>query len=567
MNKLKSVNSGNNKIKKYYIFFFLIITLLIVYVQITSHEFVWDDDVHITENAYDLNNDDSSILKYWRLDPRLLYSPVTYTFWNLLKRFSIMLSGGIEPLYLHIFSIILHLFNVLLIYKIILRIFHSRTSAFWGCLLFGLHPLQVEAVAWASAQRTLLMTFFGLLSILNFLKFSQFERKKTFFYFLSLGFFFLSNFAKPAAVVIPFIIFIILYNTKYPNFRRSIILLVPFILISLIQVIISLSLGDPVLNEVKPLWSRLFIISDTINFYLLKLLFPFKLSSYYGRTPTVIMNTSWFYLSSLIPFSILSLLIIFRKKLRYPIMGFSIFIIGILPVSGLITFEGQNWNTVADRYIYLPMLGFGILFAYLYKKYHFKFKFILFSGICLFWGMWSGLKQVPVWQNDYTLWSHTASCYSDELIPHNRIAVWFYHHQNYKKAIGEFNKAIEINPLHFQSLYGRALALTGAGRFPEAIEDYNMVINTDPDDTTALYNRALLHIRTGSYEKALADLTNVIKLNSNDAEALYNRAAVLYQLGKYNDAYADLLEYRKLGKEVPVEFLNNIKLRLKELNY
>jgi len=562
----KQVLSKNSKLNIIILPAVLVVLILLTFYQTTGHEFVWDDDIHIIDNSYDQIDPDVSLLKYWKSDDKLLYAPVTYSTWGLIKKLSHFDPLHPDPLNFHLLNIIIHILNSIFIFLILKKIFSHALFSFLGSLVFALHPLQVEAVAWATGSRILLAGFFSFLSILFYLHYRKNSARKNIFYILSILSFFLALMSKPSSIIAPIFIALIDLISLKNKIKKIYLSLIPFFFLMFFYVIFLLNSGKPVLNEIKPIWARFFIFFDSICFYLYKIIYPLKLSSFYGRTPTKVMQTPWLYLSWIIPLGLFYLTWKYRTNKPKLLLAYLILIFGILPVSGFIPFEAQNWNTVADRYMYLSMFGISILICFLFqlpKKLLLKVGLVL---IIAFWIVRSAFYQVPFWQNNRILWSKTIDMFPNEYIPYNRRASLNYKEGKFQQAIRDYSQALEINPGHFKSYYGRALAYQKQTKTDLAIQDYTVVIDNAPSDSTAIYNRAMLYLQKEEYDKAISDLNRLLMLNKKDIMALYNRAAILFYLGHYQKAYDDLTAVKNLGGKIDpafwedlIEALNNME--------
>ena len=186
---------------------YLIIMILGIgaFYQVLHYDFVWDDlldDLITNPNLQDVNSE--NLAGIWQLSFWDKYIPVTFTVRALLK-----LAGGNEfnPFIYHLFNLLVHLLNAMLVFLLLKKFIKLEFAAFLGALIFLLHPLQVESVAWVTANEVLLSTLFGLTSLLLFMDYR--EKGKNFRLILSLACYGLSLLSRPALIGLPFI-FIIL---------------------------------------------------------------------------------------------------------------------------------------------------------------------------------------------------------------------------------------------------------------------------------------------------------------------------------------------------------------------
>jgi hypothetical protein len=159
-----------NTLKTYgriYIFITLILLPFVIFIRAANYDFVWDDkELYINEKHLPESAPMSKITGSWLPKSNEMYAPVTYTVWGIAASLSSRLpNGGFSPSMFHIFNILIHIANCLLVFLILNKLLRDQWSAFAGALIFAVHPLQVESVAWISETRGLLAGFFGFLAI------------------------------------------------------------------------------------------------------------------------------------------------------------------------------------------------------------------------------------------------------------------------------------------------------------------------------------------------------------------------------------------------------------------
>ncbi|MBN1326428.1 MAG: hypothetical protein JW996_00590, partial [Candidatus Cloacimonetes bacterium] len=225
---------------------------VLIYSPAAKYDFVWDDEVHIVKNAYDTDIAEQGLEKYWLPHPKLLYAPLTYSIWALAKNFSLNEYGVLRPGIFHQLNIIFHLVNTILIYLILLRLKLSRTGVFFGIIIFCFHPLQVEAVCWTSAFRTVFCGFWSFLSVYLYLLYLQCRRANLIYYLSAFLCFGAALLSKPLAVILPLFLIFISRHIRKESFLSALTRLIPFLIVSAIAIIFTMNNGEPVLNEIKP---------------------------------------------------------------------------------------------------------------------------------------------------------------------------------------------------------------------------------------------------------------------------------------------------------------------------
>lgn len=529
---------------KPYIISGLILLTWLLYRQTTGFDFVWDDTpIHIGNNPY-LNPPAFDNIKqvwtdfYWRL-----YIPVTYTAWGILKFINpYIFPGQNEPFIFHFANVLVHTCNGLLVFVLLLKMRFSRLSSAAGAVLFLVHPLQVESVAWVSEFRGLLAGLFGFLAIyvnlLNRGAKKGYDRPIRFhatILFSSL-LFLCAMLSKPSAISFLLFAMAIEYFVFSTSPKGIALRLWPWCLLAGGMAILISTAHDTVTQY--PIWVKPLLWMDAVSFYLAKLLFPIPLVACYARTVEYLTAQWWFYIVWLVPVAggYLCCRKIPSKRLY---AALSIFIAGFLPVSGLKAFAFQEWSMVADRYLYLSMFGVSAALALLLDRY--KSRWVLTgttAALCLFAGL-SFVVQIPTWQNDLTLWGHCVKENPKAAKAWNGRGNAYLGRQNYDRALEDFNKAIALEPDYVDALNNRGTLYGKTGDYDKAIKDLNTALSFDLHNKNALKNRGSAYFEKRNYPKAIEDFSAYLKLNPGHEETYLFRGVALARTGKIEAAISD----------------------------
>ncbi len=544
------------------IYLLLILIPLAVYWQCTSYEFVWDDkDPNLIENRYLQYTSFKNVLHFWTKPYAQMYIPMPYTAWALIKEIGTLIPwgqrvDGFNPFAFHLFSILFHIFNGLFVFRILKLLINNEWSAFFGTLIFILHPLQVEPVVWITEFRGLLAAFFGFSSLYiliknEFLKKSISKRCCTIRYINSLILFVLGMLSKPSVVVIPAFAFLIYFLYFKENLWHSLKKIIPFI-IATIPFVLILRFVQPASyhTEIAPLWSRFFIWMDTINFYFLKTLIPYPLVVTYTRTFQTLISKFLFYLEWVIPVLLVFFAVKLYKKNSFILLSLIIFIVGFMPVFGLVSFNFQKWSNVADRYMYFSLFGIALVVGWLLSTY--KTQKVWVPTICLIlcFTILTGFVQIPVWKNSLSLWTHALNYGKPNTFAYNNRGAAYNKLQQYDKAIIDFNRALEINPQDASSYNNRGFSFLQSDQNEEALNDFNKALEFNPSYYEVYINRGNALKGKGDVVSALEDYKKSLLLNSSQPKSYYNigltyaendnpDSAIVY----YNKAIAQLPNY------------------------
>jgi hypothetical protein len=318
---------------------------------------------------------------YWRHGDLALYVPVTYTIWFVLARLTWIKTPDesgmhLDPHIFHAVSLLLHIGNTLLVYRLLRKLLRYRQidsawPALAGALVYGLHPLQVESVAWTSGMKDLLYCGFSLAALLAYLRaveppgdeadHSLWKRRCS--YLCGMIFMVIGMLCKPTAMVVPLLAFILDLLVLRRRLAKVILSTVPY-MIAAIPLMIVAKIVQPGISVVSPpLWERPIVAGASLAFYLGKLIAPIHLAFDYGWRPLAMLQKSWFWWIAGIPLAIG--IVLFQQRRRHPwlLVGVLVGLAALLPVLGLNPFHFQFFSTVADHYMVLAMLGPAIACA------------------------------------------------------------------------------------------------------------------------------------------------------------------------------------------------------------
>jgi len=411
-----------NKLRVYQIFilFFLFILTTSIFFPIISADFSPIDDHRMLKLNKKALPDISthSFINIFTSYNEGLYHPLVTLSYSIEKTIF-----GLVPAIFHFNNILLHLANILLVFLVLFKLSKSFWLSFIVASLFAIHPTRVEVVAWISARKDLLYSFFYLLSIWFYIK-TYDSNKKKIYLTLSVIMFLFSCFSKAMAITLPFVLILIdLYTNNFNKQKLKIYLL--YIFITFIFICITTNIhyftkyNFTENNNINTIFNFFNITINFINshfnilFYLDKLILPINLKCAYpyfydihSMPPTYILYSP-IVLYILIYLSFLSL-----RKTKVIFYGFLFFLITIIPVIGILPIEAF---AVADRYTYIPYLGLFFIFAkaiiYFYNKNKFRqygkvIIITIFITIFITLGNLS-YKRTIEWQNNSINWHNS----------------------------------------------------------------------------------------------------------------------------------------------------------------
>jgi tetratricopeptide (TPR) repeat protein len=444
----------------------------------------WDDQDTIRQNPRLNPPSWSSVGYYWtnagEHTTMGLYVPVTYTLWSGLAKIAHLQQPDAEGLTLdprlfHAANILIHAITTVLVFQLLLRLLAKPLPATFAALLFGLHPVQVEPVAWISGTKDLLCGMFSVAALLMYVRSLQVKSDHPrqrgparWRYLLGLLFFILAMLSKPTGVMVPLMAIVLaLLMFDRPLIKTSISLL-PWFLLMIPCVIWTQKVQPPSWVSPLPVWAKPAVAADAITFYFYKLLWPIRLCIDYGHNPPAIAANHLIYFTWIVP-AIVALLLLRRYRNHQPAVAAALlFLLPLLPVLGFFAFEFQLISTTSDHYLYLPMLGVALALAWALDR--FRVPRWLPIVVLYLLGVRSILQE-PVWQDTRTLFLHTLAVNPNSVASMDGLGFVTGRDARQLTARGQANQA---RPL-----------------FDESIDWYRKSLQFDPDSVPSLLNLAL----------------------------------------------------------------------------
>ena len=573
----------NNKRSLILAFLVFIITVL-VFLPALQNGFVnWDDNDYVYDNPH-IRSVGLSFFKW-------AFTSFDVSNWQPLTWISHALDyavWGLDPMGHHLTSIIMHALNAFLVVMLVMRLVYMvrgkerdnlplAAGVITG-LLFGLHPLHVESVAWVSERKDLLCAFFFLLSMLSYLRYAAHPQSSSTMpkkdYMLCLLFFGLALMSKPMAVTLPVVLVIL---DIYPigrlslkrDFSANIRVLaekVPFLCLSLASSIITVA-AQQASNAITSfesvaLTSRVLTAFNALIFYLYKMVWPAELAPLYPSPAEVSFFSLAYSGTFILVVCITAGCILTRKKQKVVSAAWAYYVVTLLPVLGIIQVGSQ---AAADRYTYLPALGpmllAGLGVLWLWKKAassHIKRTFVAGFVILVLTGLSIMTSvQIAFWKDSISLWNRELSLYTSVIAYKNRGNAYLSSGK-YQEAIEDYNKAIELYPEYTMVYLNRGVTYLQLGKYREAMEDYNKAIELDPTNPFVYNNRGNIYLSLAGYQEAIADYSKAIELYPEYITAYLNRGICYRKMGDVNKANENFKFAARLGDRMAQEYLESM---------
>ena len=538
---------------------------LVVFWPVCGHEFVvWDDQLNVYENPYLDPVTPSNILHFWKEPYENLYIPLTYSIWAGVAYFAQRPTAEraeprLDPGIFHATNLLFHLLSVLVVFAILKMVVGNDWAACGGAMLFALHPMQVEPVSWITGMKDVLCGLLSLVAVWQYLKYVGYtvegyeSRSRNHCVFATIAFV-LSLFAKPAAVVVPVVVWLLAdFRLKEENFRpkfRNLYLpLVVWVVIDVPFIVVTKFAQETSMGFVAPLWARPLVAGDAVSFYLYKLFVPLRLGIDYGRSPEYVLPHSWLLFTGLAPYGLGGLLWLFRNRVQWLLAATAVFIASLLPALGLMPFGFQQYSTVADRYLYLAMLGPAMALTCLLSHRPRWIDGRVLIGICVLILGVLGIRsssQMQHWQKNITLFAHALQVNPDSSASHNNYGSALSGQGKIAEAIAHFRKALRIKPNNAKAHNNLGIALAGQHSVQEAIAHFRKALRIKPDFADAHYNLGIALLKHGKIEEAIAHYRQGLRVKPDDLEAHNNLGNALLEHGKIEEAISHYREVLRI---------------------
>jgi len=515
----------------------MVFTALIYVRALSNGSANFDDDYYLFKNAHIKTFDFEAI--------KSIFSSFYFSNYHPLTSLTYLIEHqlyGLNPMPYHLFNVILHLLNTLLVYKLIEKLSGKKLTALLVSALFAVHPMHVESVAWIAERKDVLYTLFYLSALLVYLNYIN-SKSKIKYYLICLLLFVLSLLSKSAAVTLPVLMLAVdLYKNRKLSAKMFLEKL-PFFALSIlfgVLAIVSQETAMKVLPTTFTFFERIFLFSYTLVFYVVKLIAPFHLSAmhYYPDSATGILP--WYYYASLPALILIAWLVIRKTSIRREnIFGICFFLITISVMLQVISVGNA---IVAERYTYVSYIGLfyiGGQWISNIRKESLKKTMLFFSVFILMLFSFLTWERIGTWKDGIVLFTDVIKKYPDHSDGYYTRGGFKENLKDYQGALRDYNKCIQMSPMHAYCLNSRGLLLFKMNDFQQALRDYNNSILSNPEYDQVYKNRSAVKAVLGNPREALADINKAISMNPEDAESFSTRANIRAMLNDFSGANED----------------------------
>lgn len=494
-----------------------------------KNDWVWEDSARFLENPHYRGFSAANV--QWMLTTVTIvhYQPlswlthaVDYSIW------------GMNPWGYHFDSLLFHAANAVVFYWILLLLLKKPWAAAAGALLFALHPMRVECVAWITARHDLVAALFALLATALYLKSVDGGPR---WFWGSVGCFAASLLSKTAGLGLPVVLLILDVCPLRRFGRRALLEKLPYVALSLIAGVSSILMAAraPAAASLErhSAPARLAQAAYGLMFYPGKTLLPTDLSPLYPLPMTLDPSEARYLVSALLVVTATVVLIVLRRRCPAGLAAWGAYVVLIFPLLGWTQLGAQ---ITADRYAYLACLPFAALVAAGVAALH---PAVAALPLALAGGLgFLSVAQCGIWKDNLTLWTHAVNVTPGPVaLAHRGIA----HHakEELDAALLDYSAAIDLGFKHWNPHNSRGAILLRRGEYEDARKDFEAAIRLKPNEARPHVNLGLIRLALGDPAGARAHMDDAIRADPGSADAYLERGKLLEQQGAVDPAYAD----------------------------
>jgi hypothetical protein len=504
----------------------LAILVFTVFGRSVFYDFLqWDDRLLILENTKVNPPSAANFKAAWMEPHEFLYIPVTYNLWNLIATASTvepdLMGVALNPYPFHAANLVMHILCACLVYQLLSLCFRPGWISAAGAALWAVHPIQTEPVVWVTGMKDLLSATLALGAVLIYLRTAKAQRPAsapgaaagepplsaalaTARYGLAGVLMLLATFSKPGVIAVPLFAIVIDLLLFRRHWRTVLLCAAPMLVATLPAIIITQN-AQPSRAEAPyeaPLWARPLVAGHALAFYVQKIVWPDAFGVDYGMSPDYVLRKWWGYVVWVVPVGLLAAAWFHRAGRHVLLAALALFVAGALPVLGFTPFVFQRCSTVADRYVYLSMVGVALAVVYGLTRLPQRAAMGVAVLLVLAYGARAWV-QTQHWRDDETLMSHAVwlNPRSSASYCNAGVAAMLAAGLADRQASLEENTEVQQRLLELRNRHVQ-----------RGLEAYYKAVEADPKNIIAIGNLAIFETFHGDMRRALRYLEECLEL-------------------------------------------------------
>ena len=502
---------------------------LIAYGPALEGGFLWDDNAHATAPA--LRSLDGLWRIWFELGATQQYYPLLHSaFWFEHKLWGDAVVGY------HLTNVLLHALAACLLVAILRRL--AVPGAWLAGLLFAVHPVCVEAVAWISEQKSTLSAVFYLAAALAYLHFDETRRRKH--YTLALGLFLAALLSKSVTATLPAALLLVFWWKRGKlEWKRDVLPLAPWFTIGIGAGLFTAWVERTIIGAAGAEFrisfiERCLVAGRAFWFYLAKLVWPADLVFLYPRWK-VDGSAWWQYMFPLAVLAFIAGLVYYARRRRGPLAAVLFFAGTLFPALGFFNVYPFLYSWVADHFQYLASIGILTLLAaslaQATRKYHYAGAGLVAVLAALTWA------QSATYRDAETLYRTTIERNPECWLAHNNLGADLLEYAGrVPEALEHLETAVSLKPDYLPARNNLGSALSRLGRTDEAVVQYEAILRIQPGSVNAHNNLGNALAAAGRYEEAVREFQAALATDSGAAKVHNNLGSALSNLGRLPEA-------------------------------
>ncbi len=548
--------------KRKLIYIHLCIIVILTFVNFwgsLANHFTYDDRLVISENDYF-----QSLFSFRSLFGKNYFKFSGESTYRLIVTLTYLIDykiWGLSSFGFHFTNLFLHLATAIALYFFTSLLFKEKNVAFVSVLIFSAHPIHSEVINAIGFREDTLCTLFYILSLSFFVQLFKSKNGKYNIIYLIIAVvsFIISVFSKEMGITLPLILvlYFSLFGKKSVSVKRFVVYSIPFIVIVLFYAIVRFGILTVPPPEEAHYQGGSFInnfltMSKVFIYYVFALCFPFRLKIQYDF-PSATGLSDVLAIVSVVALVFIILFAIYLKRYSR-IYTFSIlfFFVTLLPVSNLIPII----NFVAERYLYLPSIGFCFLLSFLINKIKLpSVKYVILIVLLCFYFV-INYKQNKVWGEDLSLWEKAVQDAPDSFRVRYNLGSAYRLEKDYKKAAEQFERAIKLNPKYIDAYSSLAKTYYDQGKIEDAKRILQNSLNIAPEEPKVYLNLANTFRVCNEDEIAINLINRAIELDPNNPQCYLKLGAIYGEMKNYKSAIESFNKMIDLDANNPKGYSN-----------
>ncbi len=505
----------NNSINSKLTFIILAILGIVIYHQVVFFHFInWDDNFYVINNPYikaiSLSNIAYIFSHYYYHG---VYEPLQLMSYMLIYRIN-----GLAPLWFHVFNASLFIADAMLVYILVKKL-ATPLSATIASILFLLAPVNADSAAWVSELKNTQSLFFVLLSLLAYIAFIK--RNKASAYFISIVLFLFALLTKETVATIAGVLFLLEWYVFEKNPAQTFFQQIPFYVLSVVAALVfvfgqlNLHASNPAqLGNAYQHLLAVLVNTAGVASYPVKIIFPFKLNSFYTTDIINSVLTARVILSITALIVAICLLVVSYKKRHMGFFWGAWYFINMLPAYGIVVVPFYtNWYLLVPSIGIFALVGMGI--EYLYTNADLKKLTLAAASIIIVLFGILDYQRVGVWRDDAYLWKDAI-----KKAPNYYFGYMMYTHAlvkqgNIEAAILFGRKALELNPYQTELLTDFGVYYLQTKEYSKALPYIQKAIKYEPNNAGYMYLLAYYYKQVRDYKNYQQELKKCVMLDPN----------------------------------------------------